>query len=405
MNITRIGPVAIPRLIEPTSIEISGNPDPSGAVPIKASFSLASRQDAELLEELVNNPARRHLIAGQQGNLEWVETADALARWRGWWHLLACDVSLARRQIRKAAPDAAYVPVSVSAVFIGTQGQPVVVATHRDLPDDFAVAGQAMLAPVYPSRRVEGAGAVVTRASAAGAVDIRKQSTKRGPVRIEPAQFDPSVVALRPGLRDAGGVMHYGPRRAMEADGARLETAHLRVTIGQTAANHWLVEGWIAGAWYTLGALRIRRTAAAGGHAWNVAGTTISDDRVSVLLVNDYDATILRAEVRVGELGMRVIAGASYYLQWLTAADAAAGTAVKVANVYEDQNALGNGARRFIALASTELSQSLADWQTQIDVGDLAMIGFVPPAPGADDTSAEQGKQFLFDRVELLTLE
>jgi hypothetical protein len=314
-------------------------------------------------------------------------------------------VNLARAQIRRAAPEAAYVPVAIDGTFLGSQGRPIVIATHRELPDDFGVAGQAMLSPLYPSRRVEGAGTIVSRTGAGGPVDVRKQQTKREALRIDGAMFDPATTALRPAIRDAAGVVHYGPRRLASADNLRLETSHLRVEIGQTAAGHWLVEGYIAGAWYTLGALRIRRTAAAGAHAWTVVGCAIRDDRASLLLANDHDGTTLRAEIRAGELGMRLVAGASYYLQWLTSADSAAGAAVKAANVYEDAVALPNGSKRYTAIARTQLSESLADWQTQIDTGHVAMVGFVPPAAGADDTGAEQGRQLLFDRTEVLTLE
>lgn len=403
-NITRIGPLAVPRLIEPTQISIAGGGNGSG-VPIKATFGLASRTDAECLEELVNNAGRRQSIGGQQGVLEWVETADALARWRGWWLLDTCELNLARAQIRRASPDGAYVPMSVVGTFLGSQGRPIAIATHRELTDDFGVAGQAMLAPLYPSKRVEGAGTLVSRAGAGGGVEVRKQSTKREALRLEAAMFDPDATSTRPAIRDASGVLHYGPRRATSADGLRLETAHVRVEVASTANNHWLIEGYIAGDWYVLGALRIRRTAAAAGHVWGVVGTTIRDDRASLLLANDYDGSTIRAELRVGELGMRLVAGASYYLQWLTAAEAAAGAAIEAANYYEDAAVLGNGAKRYIALVRNPLSESLPDWQTQIGAGHQAMVGFVPPAPGADDTAAEQARQFLYDRTELLTLE
>lgn len=406
MNISRIGPLAIDRLIEPTSISVSGGSSTtSPSVPIKASFRLASRTDAERLEELVNNPDRRQSIKGARGVLEWVECADALARWKGWWLIDSCDVGLSRMQLRRADPLAAYVPVTLSASFFGAEGTPSVVATHRELVDDFGLIGKPITVPLYPSNVV--AGWNLSRSGSAANVYSSPSAIKRSALRLTSTSFSPaSFASHRPLLRDAAGVAHYGPRRGLvSADGARLESAHLRLTIGQTVENQWLVEGWIAGAWYGLGALRVKRVLGAPveGLDWSIVATSIRDDRVAVTLLSD-DETTMRVEIRVGELGMRLTAGAAYYLQWLTTADGSAGVATKTANAYQDSVAHANGSRRFIALVKTQMSEDLVNWTTRINAGHTALVGFVPPTPGADDTSAEQGKQLLFDRTEALTL-
>lgn len=400
-----IGPIAIPATWEPFTVTPDVVTDARSGVPLKLAFRVQSRTDAERIHELVNNPARWQRFGQIQGVLEWVETDGALARWRGWWVLQSARLSLASGQWRRAAASS-YVPVEIDASFMGSSGRPVVVATHRAQPNDFAVAGVALMAPMFPSRRIEGAGTLVSRTGEGGTLDCRKQSTKRESLRIDTAEFDPTLTQLRPVLVDAAGLSHYGPGQiAQSAAGIQLKTNLLRVTISQTANLHWLVEGYVAGAWFTFGALRVRRTAATSGHTWTVIGITVSSDRVGVVLENDYDGTTLRAEIRVGERGMRILASsASYYLQWLTAAEGAAGAAVKAANYYEDSAALANGTKRFIALLNTPLSESLANWQTQINAGQQAMVGWTPSGAGADDTSAAQAAQFVYDRVQQVSL-
>lgn len=400
-----IGPIAIPATWEPFTVIPDVVADARSGVPLKVSFRVQSRTDAERLHELVNNPARRQRFGQVQGVLEWVETDGALARWRGWWVLEAAKLSLASGQWRRTAASS-YVPVEIDASFMGSGGRPVVIATHRAQPNDFAVAGVALMAPMFPSRRVEGAGTLVSRAGEGGTLDCRKQSTKRESLRVDAAEFDATITQLRPALIDAAGLSHYGPGQiAQSAAGIQLKTNLLRVTISSTTNLHWLIEGYVSGAWYTFGALRIRRTAATSGHTWTLIGATVANDRVGVVLENDYDGTTMRAEIRVGERGMRLLAlTGSYYLQWLTAAEGAAGTAVKTANYYEDQTALGNGTKRFIALLNTQLSETLASWLTQIDVGRQAMVGWTPSGAGADDTSAAQAAQFVYDRVQQVSL-
>jgi hypothetical protein len=404
VTITRIGPIAVGTWHEPSSVEISGASGAMGGQPISASFVLASRTDIERLVSLVNNDRRRRRIGDAFGVLEWVEADGALARWRGFWVLEDAKMSIAARQHRRTA-DSAYAPVGFDATFFGAGRLPVIAATHRERVDDFTLAGQALVAPLYPALRVETAGTLLTRVGDGLSLELRKGSDKRAPLRLDAAKWDPDLVGLRPALTDPADVVHYGPAAFGDAEDFRLETPFVRVTIGGSPAGHWLVEGWVAGAWVALGAVRIRRTVAATPHEWTIARADFKDDEISLVLANDYDATTVRVTIVQGELGMRLVAGASYYVQWLNPDDSAAPAAAAAANYIEDTAILASGARRLIALVNTPLASTPASFEARIDTGQTALVGFVPAAPQADDTAAEQGKQLLFERDEILTLE
>lgn len=406
MTITRVGPITVGMWHEPSSVDISGAPQAMGGQPISGSFVLASRTDVERLVSLVNNERRRRRIGDSFGVLEWIEADGALARWRGFWVLEEAEMSILARQHRRPA-DSAYAEVSFDGVFFGSSRLPIVAATHRERLDDFSLTGQPLIAPLYPSARVEAAGALVSRVGDGVTLELRKGSDERIPVRVDAAKWLPAVPQIRPALRDPASVVHYGPTAFGAAAGYRLQTPFVRVTAAGSPAGHFLVEGFIAGAWTALGALRVRRTTATTPHIWNIARAELADDEVALVLVNDHDATTLRIAIAQGELGMRLVAGASYYLQWLTAADGAAGaaTAGTPASYWEDTTALPSGARRLMAVIDTPLASTPANWEIRVDVGHTALVGFVPPTPTTDDSAAEQAKQLLFERDEVMTLE
>lgn len=403
MTINRIGPLVVSQMIEPSTIDPIG-----GAI----QTTVADRRIAEQIEELINNPYRVQEYGGVSGVLEYIGATGASARYGGWWILSSCGFSYTRRQFRASDPAKSYIPLQITGRYIGAGGAPAIAATHRSLTNDFGLAAQPITAALYPGNALDlSTPAPFFRFGASGnGTYCYKTAAKRAGVRYRDqaffgVTFDPAKTTLRPTLRDPQGYAHYGPHSVLEAEGFRLENDYLRVTIGSTPLEKWLVEAWTGAAWTTLGAVSLTIVAGAAAHYYRFSDVRVLDDRVSVTLIDDLTGGILNAEIRAGELGMRVQSNVPRYIQWFTSADGAAGTAIKAANYYQDDANEGWGGRRFIAIRRNVLAESLADWQIVVDANHPAMIGFIPNAAQADDAVAEQGKQFLSDRVQTLVLE
>lgn len=404
-RISSIGPLTIPAMIEPFSLNVAAQSGPASGVPITAQFGLASRYDAEILEELCNNPARSQAIGNANGVLEWVVCTGALDRYTGWWLIEGCSVGYSRRQTLASNQLKSYVPVSIGARFLGVEGHAVVAATHRAIPNDFSLTGQPLTVPLYPSIIP---GIAHNSFARPGESDrfLRYYlgATKRMPTRIDGAQFVPATSTFRPHLRDVAGRARFGPPRGLaSASGVRFENGFIRVTIG--AAVHWTFEAWVSSAWATIGTLGVSQTGAAA--SWVIAGTEFTDDRVAVLLVDDWDGSTVRVELRAGELGLRVVAADAqrFYLQWWNPDGSGVSGGAQVSNYYQDGADQAWGGRRFLAVARSVAADDPSGMWILPSLGHPSMAGFRFAGATGNNTVVELAKQFLYDRDEQLVLE
>lgn len=397
MTIARIGPVQInSTILAPGNFNYRGPRDRQGGMPCDINFVLESLDEIEALHSLINNPARRQRIGDEVGTLEWIEAEDFLGAFSGWYLLNNMLISYQWQQIVMGQD----MPMQINGHFLGSDRRPVAVATHKEKTDDFTLTGVPLIVPIYPGLQPDTVDTGFTRAGDGVTIGLRKSSLKKSSLRLrgDTTMWDLGRVT-RPHIYDTvRDIPRYGPSIGSNPIGWEMRTAQVRLQL-PTDAGNWLMTGWINGAWRQAAEFRIRRDTANASQMWSVIRTIVIDDQVVVTLQNHIDSTIITAVLRHGDYGVRFLGDASYYVEVLNQ-----GSNARTANYYLSTAANGAGVKPYIAVARTPMSDNVAAFRVQVDAKHSFMVGWEPAAPQADDAVAEQGKQFLYERVELLTV-
>jgi hypothetical protein len=393
-GITSIGPLTLDELIEPTKITLTGPPDVRGGIGAKITTALISRTLVEQLESMVNNPRRRQQVAGGTGVLEWIETTAPLSHWRGWWLLSNVNLAYDKLQFIQSAASA-YLPLEIDGHYLGESVVPILSSTFRSKSNDFSLTATHLTTSHYPLSRLDANAATeFTRASGTNTVGLYVASDTRRVARMDPSSLITSFTDARPCLVDSAGVQWYGPR----TEGVnRIQTALMRLTLN--AGGDWTVEVRTPASpstWTSIeSGLGIYQTSTLAG---TVVGSKVTGD-LAALTVMSTDGHYYTITVRHGDYGFRVLS--TGFARWI---DSAAAFSALSGNVYLESTAQSYG-KRFVALVRTAAGTDLPNGKVQVGADQEVFYGYEPTSAAANDTSANQGKQFLSDRNSILTVE
>ncbi len=303
--ITSVGPLAIPALWKPTTMQAAGPQLPSGGEPISGSFVLELKSDAERLKRMVTNAARKANHLGAYGVLEWVQADGALDAYRGWWVFHDATIGYEGSTLRTST----YFTVSVTATFFGPNRPPVIVGTHQDRPDDFSLVGSPIVAPVFPYEDNSAPNQFNRNTVEGITTSGNTTASKRQRVVTSFDSFRIDRTDLRPSIHDmVAGVTHYGPFSSDPInDEVRLQTATFRARLFDVFAPKafWIAEAFLSGRWTRIGTIHIPPdTDTAGGQ--QIVSKRFRDDEVAVLMVGRAGGRV-RATARQYDLGIRIL--------------------------------------------------------------------------------------------------
>ncbi len=320
MTITFIGPVAIPSLHLPTKLEVGQNPDPLGGVSITLQTVIRNRKVAGLIPEMVRNPLRRQSFGPAAGVLEWVETSGPFAPYRGWWLIESATIGYDGHHGFLPETES-YVPINISGVFYG-QKHPVVMTTHQERADNFAVNGQALTPGLYPIPGLDFNVAPIfirygPHSGINDGVGVYGGVANKAHLRME--GLEPAFVELRPAAVEAlSGVRHYGSEVGPDPilNDSYITTPHAWERYLQTiscrvrphGAGFFIVEAPLPGRlsyWSRVGTVGVYNSGQAQStHVRAVDAVRLYDDRAE-MDVQDNAGRVVTVVNRSADLGVR----------------------------------------------------------------------------------------------------